>query len=475
METTPSPLGFIERFNNWIRESIMIKLFSIGFLIIVLLIPANLIEELIQERHSRADEAVREITSKWSADQRVTGPILVIPYKKWKPSLAPGGAPMETIAKAYFLPEELAINAAIDPELRHRGIFDAVVYTSKIELTSTFVKPNFTTLGIRDEDIRWTDAHLVVGINDLRGISDNPSLLIGPIPHQAEPTSDIGLSADDEDVKQTSESTYLVDDPRKIPGIVTKLNWSGPENFQEKMALKISLRGSDRIAFTPTGKTTDVKVSGRWGSPSFDGSFLPKATNITDTAFDASWKILHFNRPFSQQWVQSKKSGEALEGADFGVSLFIPADQYQQTTRTAKYAILMILLTFMSLFLVEITQKVRIHPFQYILIAAALIIYYTLLLSFSEQMGYYIAYIIASISTIALIGFYSKSFLHGKLSVLLSGLLAIFYAFIFVIIFEQDYSLLIGSIGLFTIVAMLMYFSRKVKWYDEKKSPVVEA
>jgi inner membrane protein len=177
-------------------------------------------------------------------------------------------------------------------------------------------------------------------------------------------------------------------------------------------------------------------------------------------------EVLHFNRPFSQQWTGN---GVELSGADFGVKLLIPVDQYQKSTRTSKYGILIILLTFMALFLVEIIQKIRIHPFQNILIGAALIIYYILLLSFSEHIGYDMAYIISSIATVALISLYSTTFFRNtKLVVLFTALLVLFYTFIYVIILQQDFSLLLGSIGLFLIIGSLMYFSRKVNWYGEK-------
>jgi inner membrane protein len=173
--------------------------------------------------------------------------------------------------------------------------------------------------------------------------------------------------------------------------------------------------------------------------------------------------VLHFNRPFSQQWTNKNQS---LSGWDFGVKLLVPVDQYQKSIRTSKYGILVILLTFISLLLVEITQKLRIHPFQYILIGAALTIYYTLLLSFSEHLGYNTAYLIASVATVVLISAYATTFLSNiRLVVLVSMLLVLFYSFIFVIILQQELSLLLGSVGLFIIIGMLMYFSRKVKWY----------
>ncbi|HWA35960.1 MAG TPA: inner membrane CreD family protein, partial [Cyclobacteriaceae bacterium] len=167
----------------------------------------------------------------------------------------------------------------------------------------------------------------------------------------------------------------------------------------------------------------------------------------------------------SQQWTAEPSP---LTGSEFGVNLLIPADQYQKSIRTSKYSQLIIILTFVALFMVEITRKVRIHPFQYILIGAALIIYYTLLISLSEQVGYNLAYWIASASTVALITFYSTSFLKSReLVVLFASLLVIFYTFIFIIILQQDFSLLLGSIGLFLIVGAVMFFSRKIEWYKQ--------
>jgi inner membrane protein len=473
MENSELPLNFIERANNWVRESIMIKLFSIGFLLLVLLLPASWVEELISERWSRADEAINEISEKWSGSQSVAGPILVIPYKKFEPSPVAGGLPVERIEKAFFLPDELAITGTVNPQILHRGIFDAAVYNSSLNIATKFVKPDFIKLGIRSEDVQWQNAFLVMGISDLQGISDNPLLTLGGESIIAEPTNDIGVATY---VPKNGTATAATDtNTASVPtttGILAKLDWANEASFVGDLTVKISLKGSNRIGFTPTGKTTTVKMSGPWNNPSFEGKFLPIDRSITNKDFTATWKVLHFNRPFSQHWTQpmGQSNNHHLSGSDFGVKLLIPVDQYQKSMRTAKYAILMILLTFIALFLVEITQKIRIHPFQYILIGTALIIYYTLLLSLSEHFGYDLAYITASVSTVMLIGFYSASFLHQKLSILLSVVLVIFYTFIFVIILEQDYSLLIGSIGLFFIVALLMYFSRKVKWYDEKKA-----
>jgi inner membrane protein len=471
METIPQPLNILERFNRWIQESIMVKLFSIGFLILILLIPSSWIQDMIVERQQRAEQVMTEVADKWSGSQTISGPVLVIPYRKQEviDHGKEGKETREYVEKAYFLPEDLDITGTIKPETLHRGIFDAVVYESPLEVNSAFSKPDFKGLSIGDDMINWKDAYMIFGITDLRGISENPTFTLGNNVLGAEPSNNIGITITRS--RSQGESEYYNPVEQKMTqssnGIVVRLNWETPPAFteKEKVKIKLNLKGSRRLDFVPAGKTTTVKLSGPWADPSFDGEFLPATRDITADGFTASWKVLHFNRPFSQQWTEDNQQ---LSGADFGIKLLIPVDQYQKSIRTSKYGVLVILLTFVALFLVEITQKIRIHPFQYILIGAALTIYYTLLLSFSEHVGYNIAYIASSLATVILISLYSISFFRSaKLTVLFSILLMIFYAFIFVIILQQDFSLLLGSVGLFLIVGFLMYFSRKVNWYNE--------
>lgn len=466
METSPSPLNLFERFNNWLQESIMIKLLSIGFLLLILLIPASWIEDLMHEREKRADDAMTEVASKWSGSQTISGPVLVIPYNKTEIIERGKGEKeiIQRIQKAFFLPNELNIRGEIRPTVLHRGIFDAVVYGSTLDVRSVFTKPDFKTLSISDQDVRWNEASLIVGISDLRGIRANPEFNVGEVILASDPSSNPGISSSGKDGGPGhGTSTSSRNDHYTASGIISRLNWENADAFKGNISIKLELNGSQRLDFVPAGKTTTVSLSGNWKDPSFDGEFLPESREISDNGFTASWKVLHFNRPFSQQWVEDNQH---LGGSEFGVKMLLPVDQYQKSIRTAKYASLIILLTFIALFLVEITQKVRIHPFQYILIGAALIIYYTLLISLSEHIGYNPAYIIASASTVILISLYSATFLRkAKLIMSFTTTLLVFYIFIFVIIQEQDYSLLLGSVGLFIIISLLMYFSRNVDWY----------
>ena len=465
----PSALTLLERFNQWIQNSIMIKLFSIGLLILILLIPSAWIESLIYERQQRADQVIDEVTDKWSGSQTIAGPVLIIPYKKQEviDRGKDGKEIREVVEKAFFLPDQLDVNGNLSPQILHRGIFDAVVYESLTKINARFTRPDFKTLSIPEEMVMWNEAYMVFGITDLRGISDTLTFMAGDQYLAAEPSNNIGVAVRKSNKPNLSEYEY---EKPSLPdatgnGILARLNWENAESFAGDISIKLKLKGSRRLDFIPAGKTTSVKLTGTWNNPSFDGEFLPDSREITESGFSATWKILHFNRPFSQQWIENNQE---LNGADFGVKLLIPVDQYQKSIRTSKYGVLIILLTFMALFLVEITQKIRIHPFQYILIGAALIIYYTLLLSFSEHFGYNLAYVISSAATVALITAYATTFFrNSKLAILFCVLLIIFYTFIYVIILQQDFSLLLGSIGLFIIVGTLMYFSRKVNWYKE--------
>lgn len=465
METQPTP-GIFERFNQWITESIMVKLFSIGFLILILLIPSSWIEDLIRERQYRADEVIREVSDKWSGPQILSGPVVRIPFiKKERIKTWHEGKQVEEMIEtehyAYFLPEDYKVKSEISTEVRKRGIFEVVLYKSNIDMQAQFEVPDFSAWNIPNEQVFWKEAVLLNGISDLRGIGENPVVKTGEQSLASEPLSDIGISINQysqASVSEAADGTNVY----TISGIITLLGWSSRPDALMSVSINLNLKGSESLYFVPTGKSTEVTSTSTWASPSFEGKLLPDHT-VTDSGFNAVWKVLSFNRPFSQKWMDRDQN---LSGSEFGVRLLITADQYQKSTRTAKYGVMIILLAFTALFLVEITTKTRIHPFQYILIGAALIIYYTLLLSFSEQVGYNAAYAIASIATSVLVTLYSTSFLKSKSVVLLFGLLmASFYTFIFIIIQAQDFSLLIGSVGLFLIIGLLMYFSRNIKWY----------
>lgn len=433
---------------NWFGGSVLIKLALIGVLTLLLLIPSSWIQDLILERQGRQDEVIAEISDKWSGSQLVEGPIMVLPYKTMISQRDTTGRTTykESFKNIYLMPENLDIHSKADPEILHRGIFDAVVYNTKIAVKGRFSDLELKKSGINPDLISWDKAKLVIGLSDLKGLKNTPAITLGDSVYNVEP--------DFTSLRLFSNNLII------LPDLSTKKTTA--LNFR----FDLDLRGSSELSFLHLGKSTSVRVEGNWKDPSFTGRYLPESRNISEKGFSATWKMPYFNRPFAQQWIDEntilhKKDSEAA----FGVKFILPVDQYQKTMRSAKYAILIILLTFISLFFTELLNRKKVHLLQYVLIGAAMTIYYTLLLSFSEQVGFTIAYLIASVATVALIGIFIASLLKNrKAAIIFSGILSIFYGFIFVIIQLQDMALLVGSVGLFITVAAMMYLSAKIDW-----------
>ncbi len=279
METNQTPLNIFERLNRWIQESITVKLMSIGFLVLMLLIPSSWIQDLMHERQSRAEDVMQEVSNKWSGSQTLSGPILVIPFKIQKKSIVERGHRNSGIHPKIFSPsrETLDVNGNVDPTVLHRGIFDAAVYTSSLNIKANFNKPDFTSLDIANEMVLWKDAYMIFSVTNLRGISENPGFTVGGAAKLTEPSSDLGVSVRKflrETTPSYAPSSNEVAD-FSSNGIIAKLGWQSEQDFVGNTFIKIKLKGSSRLSFNPTGKTTTVQLKGPWGNPSFDGEFYP--------------------------------------------------------------------------------------------------------------------------------------------------------------------------------------------------------
>lgn len=441
-------------FRSWFGESVLLKLFLIGILTLLLLIPSSWIQDLIWERQERQGEVIKEISDKWSGSQLLEGPVMVLPYKTMVEQKDAAGKTSykEVITHINILPESLNMHSKADPEILHRGIFDAVVYNTKVKISGKFSTLELEKSGINPEMILWNKAKVVIGLSDLKGLKNNPVINLQDKEYNVEP--------DFTSLKLFSNNLII------LPDLSAQRNTALNFNFD------LDLRGSNELNFLHLGKSTTVKIEGKWNNPSFTGRYLPEDRNISDSSFTAEWKLPYFNRPFPQQWVEENaviNSGPKVANeAAFGVKFLLPVDQYQKTMRSAKYAILIIVLTFISLFFTELLNKTKVHLLQYVLIGAAMTIYYTLLLSFSEQVGFNLAYLIASVATVTLIGVFIATILKSKKpAIIFSGILTVFYTFIFVIIQLQDLALLFGSVGLFITIAAMMYLSAKIDWNKE--------
>lgn len=437
-------LSILEKFQDWISRATSLKLLVIGFIALLLLIPQALITDLIDERQTRLQETENEVTNKWSRAQTVIGPYLALPYHAYREVLSNGeNKVVKELKTAYFLPDLLDIKGELQAESLHRGIFDVVVYRGDLDLKADFSSIALEKLDITAEQVLWDQATFLISVSDLRGIGENPDLKLNNVSLVSEPFTD------------TQSNLRGLQFPASLDSTSKDFTISG----------KIKLKGSKEFHIVPLGKTTSLKLSGNWPNPSFQGDFLPEDRVLNDEGFESTWKVLHFNRPFGQEFINTLPN--FLESS-FGLSLKMPVDQYQQSIRTSKYAILIIVLSFLALFLMETFTKRRIHPLQYTLVGFALVLYYTLLIALSEQFGFSLAYLISSFATVGLLAFYSKSLFHQlKTTAIFTGILLAFYLFIFVIIKQQDYALLIGSIGLFVALALTMFISRKIDWYKK--------
>ena len=448
------------KFGNWLKTSITARMLMIGFLIIILLIPLTYIESLIRERSERQKSVVNEINQKWGNEVLLYGPILKVPYKTYTEKLLTNSETQkvtkETISHtnyAYFFPEELAIKSEINPEIKKRGIYKTSVYKSDMNISGFFTKPNFTNLEVEDKDVLWEKSTIIIKTSNLKGINNHVEISLNSNSYAFVPKYEEQIKnnlINNNKTLHKLETSYLQKEDITL-------------NNKQNFSIELTISGSQQFNIIPIGKQTTLNVKSNWKTANFIGEFLPfNSDKITEDGFDAKWKILHINRPFSQEYIKYLPN---LNEFAFGVNFKIPIDEYQKSERSAKYGFLVIALTFLIFFLIQSISKINIHPFQYLMIGLALTMFYTLLISISEHSNFFNAYLIASISVIVLITLYSKSILKTfKFPLFIGVSLVALYSFIFVIIQLESYALLVGSLGLFAILSAIMYASRKIEW-----------
>ncbi len=424
-------------------NSYSFKMVIISVLAIVLLIPSFLIQDIIRERITLSEQVKYELYSQWGNRQVIAGPVLNVPFSV----AVTGDNNLVTGVRqgtAHFLPETLETEGVLVPETRKRGIYNVVVYEGKFMLKGSFIPPDVSQLDLENAQYNWNAAYFTVGVSDMRGIKNMPELVINGQKYKVEP------GVVDADLFQS--------------GITIKaasVELDRPMEFE----LELVLNGSETLSVEALGKTSKVSMNSTWAQPSFTGAFLPANRQVTAKGFTADWLVTHLNRNFPQQWADGKFN---TQGAALGVELLIPVDHYQKSMRAVKYAILFIALNFIIFIFIEIKRKTRIHPFQYSMVAFALLVFYVLLISIGEQTGFNLAYLISAVAVISLISWYAFTMLRDvRLTTWVTLLQAGLYLFLFTILQLQDYALLAGSIGLFVILAIIMAASKQIKWYSE--------
>lgn len=428
--------------STWTKSKLLIKGLIIGLLVLILQIPAIYIKDLVAEREGRQKEATNEVSSKWAGKQKVSGPVLVLPYWRYDGDTLLNRQRSRHLA--YFLPDDLSLRSTLTPIEKYRGIYKVMLYSAKVDLSGNFSNVQLDKLKIMPGDMSWNEAYIQLYVADAKGLNDEVKLNWN--------SQLLSLSPD----------TYR---EAGMQSLVSPVSITGLEDLKHiSFSSTLHFNGSEELSFFPSARATSVELSSSWPHPSFSGADLPQYTQVKDSGFAAVWKTMAYKSSVPLQWSDDAFNVTHATNA-FGVSLFVPVNDYQKVMRSVKYAALCILLTFAAFFLIETTHKRSVHPFQYALIGLALILFYTLLLSFSEYIGFNFSYVVASLATIGLIAWFVRGLLHSsRLGLLLSVILLLVYTYVFTILQLQDYSLVLGSVGLFLTLGVIMHFSKKIQW-----------
>lgn len=436
------------------QKKLVLKILVISALIVFLLLPIGMINGVIMERSGFRYQVEQDIADTWTGIQQVIGPVLSIPYEiKYEEKLWDKEREEYQIKEktrwetTHFIPENLSIVADIATEKRSRGIYSVPVYTGHFTVDGDFAPQSLEKFRKRVRGfVKWGTPRFSAAIQDVRGIGANPKLIW-----------------DDETISFEPGSAI----PNLTEGIHAVL--PVPEaGDQLRFALALELRGSRSLQIGPTAKDAATRLRSAWPHPKFNGRFLPVEREVTSEGFEASWQTSSFSTSVEQH-LNACLAGDcsSLRATSFGVQFIETVDIYQKITRATKYGILFILLTFVAFFLTETLINTPLHPVQYVLVGFALCIFYLLLLSLSEHFGFAIAYGIATASCALLIGIY----LTGALGKATQGFgyasgITMLYAMLFVILRSEDFSMLMGTLLLFTMLAAVMLMTRRVNWYE---------
>lgn len=458
MPDAPPPLPKSQPFFKR-RGSTMLKLLGVGALILIMLIPLLMIEGVLSDRLARRNEAVNDITSSWGKDQSIIGPVLVVPYLHHgtvvRSVTLPDGrvetreVAETTVAYAYFLPDALDITGDVQTQTLHRGIYDAAVFRGQINISGKFPVPDMAALKIAPADVLWKDAVVTLAVSDLRGTREGLTLDWGGKKIQLQPGSQL---------------------PGYTTGVTAQLSSEQPIAESTTFSIALDLNGSSGIFFAPFGIQNTVTLKANWPDPGFQGAFLPAERHVRTDGFDASWKVSYYGRDYPQRWT-SRSGNErfttlAVSNSLFGAQFLRVLDAYRYVERSIKYGVLFFVLVFTTFFLFEVTARQKIHPLQYLMVGAALCLFYLALLSASEFIGFTAAYFIATFAATGLITWYCSHFLGGGVRTLIigGGLIGV-YTFLYITLRQQDYALLMGTVALFVLLAVVMWVTRKVDWY----------
>ena len=421
---------------------------------IMLLVGLFWIGNTVTERQVRRDGVVKDIAQSSSLAQTLAGPVLVVPYwrtvQEWKTDPATGNRqPIERQVYSHWLllPEKFQLEGDIPTERRSRGIYEARLYHAHLQIHATFeIPPHFS---VPSTPYHIGKPSIALGVSDIRGIESTSNVLVNDAPATL----------------LAGTTSTLLGTGLHVP--LEMLDSDQPAHVQ--LSMELGIQGTSEFHVMPVGRDTRISLSSNWASPSFIGQYLPISHSITESGFKADWAASFFSTNMEEalhRCVEAPTPCSEFNSRQLGVSFINPIDQYLKTERAIKYALLFISLTFAGFFLFEVLKKLSVHPIQYGLVGTALALFYLLLLSLSEHIGFGLAYLLSSIACVGLIGFYVAGILHsGGRGAGFAGMLTLLYGTLYVLLGADDYALLMGSVLLFGLLAAVMVLTRDIDWF----------
>lgn len=447
------------------RSTVGLKLFIVCLVGLLLMIPLVMVRMLISERAALKNEVVADIARSAADLQRITMPVVVVPYsRRWTETTETTDDKEQKkvtrrerveYASIQILPESVSIDATPAISSRHRGLYTVLTYSTPVRVKGRFAFPAVYGPVAGEGTVTWGTPLFAFGVSDPRGIKNNPVLKWNGADLRFAPGTGGDVT-------------------RLGGGISAALEGMRQGTAQEaEFSFDLDLMGMERLSFIPTARETRVNLKADWAHPSFFGKFSPDS-RVSKSDFAAGWKTSFFSTNAPQNYAACVLKDQCAEfrGNEFGVSLIQPAALYQQLERAAKYGFLFIGLTFAAFFLFEILKSLAVHPIQYGLVGLALAMFFVLLVSLSEHIGFDIAYAVASTSCVGLIMVYLSTVLgNWRRSLSISALLAGLYGLLFVILKSEDNSLLMGSLFLFVLLSAVMVGTRRIDWYKAGARP----
>jgi inner membrane protein len=457
------------------------KFILIAVIVVLLMIPLFMVWGLVKEREGNARSVGTEVARSWGLQQNVKGPFLVIPFIQKTMVVSDGKQVEQEVERhAVFLPEALEIGGDVRSKVLTRSIYDVTVYNADLNVSGRFKTPEFAKLASDIVSIRWQDAVFALALSSVSGLEETANLTINGSQEIAfEPS----LGVNGAGMSGIHARLFPADTPLNEPMPAFTF------------ATKISFAGSQALRFAPAGRETKVGIKSDWPHPSFKGAFLPKNRTVNKDGFTADWRVPHLARSIPQSWVGSNfrvfngfpgnapqlynnrsggKFSTSISGGRsldqfgrtmFGVEFYIPLDYYDIVIRALKYGLMFLVSGYAGVFIMELLSGRRVHGVQYIFVGIAMIFFYVLLLSFSEHIGFFKAYLLSSVATGGMLSLYVGKVLESaKRGFVMLGLFLLIYSFLYMILQLEDFALLAGAILGFIMLTATMFLTLKVDW-----------